>query len=298
MSAGAGHMVNSLFEGNPKNACPTYVAARSGPRDYQIQARANCEDLWRVYEPYADEHFLSQFPLHFHQRWFEMWLTVYLLRAGYDVECRKPGPDIRLQLDGRTIWIEAVCATAGDEGKKDSVPKPVYGRWCRTPMDAYVLRVSNAVAGKADKFKQYIEKGIVGQDDLTVVAINVHEVGLGPYLEDAMKFALYGSGNLALEIDRFTKELVGTRHEEVFSISKKSSGAAVNVRPLVDDSISHVSAAWGFLGCAANSCSDIASDCIQSPSLTSKNRWPEGQISLGREWIFEEVHGAWQGRLR
>lgn len=298
MGTGAGHMVNRLFEGNPQDACPTYLAARSGTRDWQIQARANCEDLWRVYEPYADEHFLSQFPLHFHQRWFEMWLTVHLLRSGYDVECRKPGPDIRLQLDDRTVWLEAVCATAGEEGKKDSVPKPVYGRWSRTPMDAYVLRASNALGGKARKFKRYIENGIVGEDDLAVIAINVHEVGLGNLLRDVMKLALYGSGNPVPRFDRFTKDWVDVRHEELHSVQKKSTGAGVSVQPFLDGSIPHVTAVWGFVGFAANSSSDIDADCIQSPNLSSRNPWPEGMIPMGKEWFFDMTSGELIGELR
>ena len=291
-------MSTGLFDGNPENPCSQYVAARSGTRYDQKRARANCEDLWRTYEPYADEHFRAEFPRRFHQRWFEMWLAAFLLRAGHEVECRKPGPDIRIQLNGRTVWIEAVCATAGEEGKKDSVPKPVHGRVVDTPTNAYALRVTNALSGKAEQFQRNMEDGIVREDDLVVIAINVHDVGLGPYLRDVMKLALYGSGNLVFRIDRHTKELVDTRHEEVNSISKESTGAAVGVRPFVDDSIPHVSAAWGFLGCAANYSPDIAADCIQSPNLTGKNRWLEGKIAMGREWYFREGQAELKGELR
>ena len=291
-------MGNTLFGSNPVNACSWYVAARSGTRPDQKMARKNCEDLWRIYAPYADEHFLSEFPLQFHQRWFEMWLTVFLIRAGHHVTCPKPGPDVRIKLDGQVVWIEAVCATAGLEGKPDSVPKPVYGQVSKTPMNAYALRVTNALRTKAKAFKGYIAQGIVRADDLVVIAINVHEMGLGPHLRDVMKLALYGQGNLVLRFDRFTKEFVDTRHKAVKSISKISNTALVGTQPFLDSSMRHVSAAWGFMGCAANSCSDIAADCIQSPNLTGINRWAERMISLGREWKFEDSRDEWRGTLR
>ena len=291
-------MGNTLFGSNPANACSLYAAARSGTRPKQRMARKNCEDLWRTYAPYADEHFLSEFPLQFHQRWFEMWLTVFLLRGGHNVECPKPGPDIRIELDGQAVWIEAVCAAAGKEGNPDSVPKPVHGQVSETPMNAYALRVTNALHGKAEAFERYITKGIVRENDLAVIAINVHEVGLGPYLRDVMKLALYGQGNMVIRFDRFTKEFVDTRHETVNSISKISNRAPVGTQPFLDSSRPRISAAWGFMGCAANSCADIAADCIQAPNLAGIHRWREGTILLGREWKFEDTQNEWRGTLR
>ena len=226
-----------------------------------------------------------------------MWLTVYFLRAGYNVECPKPGPDIRIELEGQTVWIEAVCATAGQEGKPDSVPKPVHGQFGKTPMIPYTLRVTNALQVKANAFEGYITQGIVRKEDLAVIAINVHEVGLGPWLRDVMKLALYGLGDLAVRFDRFTKEFVDTRHQEVDSILKGATKASVNARPFLDSSMAHISAAWGFMGCAANSSAEITADCIQSPNLSGTKRWPEGKIALGREWRFEEIQNEWRGNL-
>ena len=48
----------------------------------------------------------------------------------------------------------------------------------------------------------------------------------------------------------------------------------------------------------ANSSAAIAADCIQSPNLSGMNRWPEGNIALGREWKFKEIQDQWRGTLR
>src|SRR5690606_24441790 len=116
-------MVASLFESAPAGATPSYAAMRSGANPVAIEARDHCEDLWRDYAPLADTNFRSQFPLHTHERWFEMYLTVALLRAGLNVQCPKPGPDVLLTIGDRRLWIEATCATAGAPGLPDSVPE-------------------------------------------------------------------------------------------------------------------------------------------------------------------------------
>ena len=45
-------------------------------------AKAHCEDLWSDFWEYADEHFVDEFRVNFHERWFEMYLTVSLHSGG------------------------------------------------------------------------------------------------------------------------------------------------------------------------------------------------------------------------
>ena len=87
-------------------------------------AKAHCEDLWSDFWEYADEHFVDEFRVNFHQRWFEMYLTVSFIRAGLAVESQNSGPDISLALGERRVWIEAVCATEGQMGNRT-----LYRRW-------------------------------------------------------------------------------------------------------------------------------------------------------------------------
>ena len=123
----------SLFSGNPANACSTYRYILDSKKSTDRAGREHCEELWNEYRSFADPHFLEEFPLHTHQRWFEMYLTVSLIRAGLNVECSKlkkrGAPDVLITDDDRKIWIEAVCPTAGTEGKPDSVPDPLHKLW-------------------------------------------------------------------------------------------------------------------------------------------------------------------------
>lgn len=223
-----------------------------------------------------------------------MYLTVSLIRSGFDVQCPKPGPDILLNLDGRRVWIEAVCATPGAEGKADSVPKPRMNVWERVPMDPYSLRIAQSLQAKSKKFEDYLQNETVSCEDLLVVAINAALLEAGRHFDDAMQKAIYGMGDPVLLINRDTRQVVDTYREEIESIEKKS-GALVGVQPFFDGSMRHISSAWTFYEYAANLPPKLGADCVQYPNLSCANRWPEGAISLGEEWCFRKSGGAWKG---
>src|ERR1700678_3823768 len=119
--------VLNLFETDDPAADSAYSNVRAPRGEGAAVARANCDELWRDFAPYASEHFRGEFRRHFHQRWFEMYLAVGLLRAGLDIECPSEGaPDVRVQhRDGRVLWLEAVAPTGGEEGNLDRVVQPI-----------------------------------------------------------------------------------------------------------------------------------------------------------------------------
>src|SRR5271167_2405657 len=90
----------------PANASHGYVNLYSAATDEHRKIREHCEYLWRLYKPYADKNFLPEFVLHFHERWFEMYLGACLLTRGVALRpCKLPGPDLLAQVDGRRVWI-------------------------------------------------------------------------------------------------------------------------------------------------------------------------------------------------
>jgi hypothetical protein len=126
MSA-VGLSVPELFQvkppDDPSKAYRNLFEARSGRA---AQARAFCDDIWRDSHDLADLRFLERFPFEFHRRWFEMYLGGSLRRVGLHVEAPKPGPDLRVTLEGRPIYIEAVAPTGGNSWHADSVQEPIY----------------------------------------------------------------------------------------------------------------------------------------------------------------------------
>jgi hypothetical protein len=114
---------HNLYESLPTAAVSGYRSLRDPPSENARVCRDYCGYLWGRFYPYADEGFVQDFPVHLHQRFWEMYLSVTLLDAGHSIVAPKPGPDFGLILAGQRIWIEAVTATPGDAGKPDSVPR-------------------------------------------------------------------------------------------------------------------------------------------------------------------------------
>ena len=273
---------------------------------YCSRARAHCEDLWNDFRELADQNFKTEFASCTHARWFEMYLTVSLVRAGHEVTCPKPGPDILLQVGGRRIWIEAVCATSGESGRPDSVPRIEKGRVYREPTDQYVLRIRNALDEKQRKYQSYKENDVVSVGDVTVIAVNVYEVdGLGPHIGHHFLRSLYGIGDPIVYVGRDRGGVLETGNVSVEAV-RKSSGADVGVRPFVDNSMGHISAVLGAHGGAFvlgahddafNRTNRLGDDFVMYPNLTADSPWPEGLLRVGKEWCFHHTEGSWEGSL-
>ena len=288
--------VRTLFSKSPEEeACLTYTNLWNAKNsDTQAgRGREHCEDLWNDFSCLADDHFLNEFPLRTHQRWFEMYLAVSLKRAGLIVERpkskKKGGPDVMITKGDKRIWIEAVSVTAGNEDKPDSVPpypkegkKPVA---THIPEDQMVLRIRSSLRDKGKKYKGYLKKGIVSQDDVLAVAINVHDLPHGwHHMEPLMMRALYGFGNVITKWNIDTNE-VNSHHAQLTSISKES-GARICVRPFIDRSMSHIAVVLGSSSDMVNLPQRLGDDFALFPNLSCEMVWREGFLQLGKEWVF------------
>ena len=280
-----------------ETSCHIYNDVRNGVNDRCKLVREHCEDLWRDYWKLSDEHFPVEFALQLHQRWFEMYLTVSLYRRGISIKCMKPGPDILAIVDERRIWIEAVCAGKGEPGMADSVPDIPVGAVRDVPIREYVMRIRSSLAEKSEKYRKYANHGVVGPNDLTTIALNVGGIlGLRGNMDECVKRSVYGIGNQIVSLDRISRKVVGRSHESKSSVLK-SSGAAVGIQCFTDGSMAHVSAVLGSEANAFNLPEQLGQDFVLYPNLTATNRWPEGSLSLGREWAFKETDSGWSGML-
>lgn len=274
--------------------CAEYENVRDERNERCAQIKEHCEDLWNDYREYADSHFVSEFSRQFHQRWFEMYLAVSLLRRDFEIISKDEGPDILLDMGDHRIWIEAVCATGGETGLPDSVPKMPLGKVVSVPVREYVLRIRNSLQEKARKFQKYIDDNVVGERDALAVAINIYGIdGIMPDVDHVMMRALYGVGDMVVEFDKYTRKATDVGHESVTEIVKKS-GASVGTMPFVDCSMPHVSSALIFWSSAANHPTRLGDDCMLYPNLTCRIPWREGAIPMGHEWVFAESPEGWK----
>jgi hypothetical protein len=176
--------IPDLFESTDTNADPFYTTVRTSDHPRAVQVRQHCERMWAIYHRYADAQFLAEFPRRFHDRWFEMYLTVTPLQLDAQVQLTQPpGPDILVAHEGRRLWIEAVCASGGEAGRPDSIAEPqfVAGRTVTGPggyeeWDKIALRIRNSIEKKRAAYAEYLRLGIVTTDDLLVIAVNVNKI--------------------------------------------------------------------------------------------------------------------------
>ncbi|HEY7641721.1 MAG TPA: hypothetical protein VH814_18465 [Steroidobacteraceae bacterium] len=293
----------TLFATAPANACAAYTNLRNATEGWQLAGRQHCDNLWHDFQPHADANFVAEFPLHLHERWFEMYLTVALLRAGLNATCPKPGPDVLITTaSGTRVWIEATCATPGATGLPDSVPAPQYAQAGQPPIvtsrptEQMVLRIRNALSIKEAVYRSYLQAGIVAPTDVLAIAINVHAVhGLWADMGDLMMRSFYGVGDLVLTLDRDTGTVVRSHHNQLTHVAKKKTGAPVGVQPFIDSSLPHISAVIGSRADAVNLPNRLGDDMTLFPNLTSSIAWPLGAVERGEEWTFTAGTHGWDG---
>ena len=286
----------SLFSHSHSTPCDeAYRYVKKAVDETAKRMKAHCEDLWCDFSEHADRQFLVEFPLHFHQRWFEMYLTVSLIRMGLKVKCPNSGPDIFLNLGGKRIWIEAVCATEGLPGKPDSVPPTEYGKVQEVPIKQYVTRIRNSLDEKERKFREYKKKGIFKCGDYQVIAFNGGGIsGLLGKLDVCMMRSLYGIGDMFVTFNKTSGTFGKTGHQSILTIAK-TSGAEIGVQPFVDGSMKHVSSALASCANAYNPSTSLCADIVLYPNLSCSNPLPGSMLPAAQEWSFTETEDSWSG---
>lgn len=157
----------------------TYANAMAASNEWTKRARAFCDDLWEDFEPHADPDFLGETRVKFEERFWEMYITVTLIRLGYQVTCPKPGPDVGIVVDGARIWFEAVSPSRGADGSPDQVPEVRNdGKVHNVPNQQMILRYLNSISEKYERqYPNWLRIGVVGRDDAFVIALNPRRLG-------------------------------------------------------------------------------------------------------------------------
>jgi type I restriction enzyme S subunit len=160
-----------------------YRNIRDGEKPIEVAIKAFVERLWTEYEPYCgDNHFLIEAKTQFLQRFWEMYLAVGFLEAGYTLEKTDGAqPDILINHQGRRIWIEAVCPNLGNgPNAVPSLNAAAYeakqqGKGAVVMDYPDLLLIQRYTAKIRDKYQQYrkwLEKGIVSAGEPFIIAIN------------------------------------------------------------------------------------------------------------------------------
>jgi hypothetical protein len=135
------------------------------------------DSVYERTEPFLDRDFLIRLdnaPLASH---WEMYLCHKLLVDGWNLVPTKDrptahGPDfLAVGHDNQRIWIEATTASAGTG--KDKVPEPESVPDVRFLEDeSIMLRYRSSIFEKHAKVQSYLDGGIVGRNDIVIIAID------------------------------------------------------------------------------------------------------------------------------
>src|SRR5262245_36675789 len=157
---------------------PAYLATRDHPLG--VDHRLVVENLWSRFRHLADPHFRTDAQSNFLQRFWEMYLAVTLLEHGFSLQrYGDEGPEFYSNIQGRRVWFEAVAPRPGLGA--DQVPQLVPGEFTEVPTEKILLRFTNALAEKKERYEDARSKGIIAPEDCYVLAINSRGIRHAPY---------------------------------------------------------------------------------------------------------------------
>ncbi|MGX1587877.1 hypothetical protein [Brevundimonas diminuta] len=216
----------TLFDLELEASTDAYRRLREDGRD---EDRACLDALYERYRACLDDNFKDQFARATHDRFFELRLADALAAHGFVLEPAAEGrPDFATRLaDGRRLWVEAVSLSWGRPDNPDRAPELREGLQ-PAPIRQVLLRKTSALKEKRDKFRGYLEAGVVQPDDVCVIAMS--SGGLYPHVEGAglprIVSAVLPFGDELITLDRATGEVIAISHERRAELVK-ANGAAV-----------------------------------------------------------------------
>jgi hypothetical protein len=183
---------------------PTYARLRDGTDPASEERRAFFDALWAEYVPFAPKDYPKKLRIEFHPRWWEMYLTVALVRLGFAVQPNPADvfPDVHLVVDGAQVFVEAVAPTAGT--RSDRVPDPVHQGVIAFPERECLLRLTQALTDKAGDLRKNLSDGVIPGDACRIIALSASDLNqIGSMLDGthpAPLSVLAGAGPLELTI--------------------------------------------------------------------------------------------------
>jgi len=198
-------------------------------------------------DPHFDQELLSGGDVRFAQRLGEMLLAQRLRDAGFVLNSRPKGPDLRATKDGRAVWLELI--TPEPRNFPPDWFEPGEGAWT-VPNDQMLLRWTAAIKEKKDRGQAYLVDGVLTSDEPYVIVVNnallsrwgteLRGISQKPFVVEAT----LGVGPLQIRIDRTTLETVDTGHQHRPNVTNKNQ-SQVPADTFFDPAYRHVSAVMG-----------------------------------------------------
>jgi hypothetical protein len=281
-------------------------------------ARDHYVALWHEYSAaeLADANFVSEITgdkdAKFWQRLWEMMLGRHLSRLGHRLSSAGEGPDFRFEVEGKTVWCEAVMPDPKDlPGDWLTLPEPGEVRVHSVPYEAMLLRWTAALKEKHDKlegrtkkarvtgedvFKPgYRQKGIVADGDCYVIAVNSCQLSAFPKRNgiSGLPFAVetvFPVGPWAFPVLAEQGRL-GDPFRTVRRFVKNHNGSPVATTGFLDPAYAGVSA---LLGCTTANAQDGDLGLIVVHNPLARVPLPVGVLGAAVEYVAHDVGDAYE----
>jgi hypothetical protein len=260
--------------------------------------KRNIENMWSLYEPYADKDFLQEVRKDFHPRFWEMYLGFSLIKKRISLapyNKRKGGPDLLILSEKLKVWLEAVAPTAGTSA--NAVPEREFGVVRDVPDEQIKLRYCSVIDKKYNQYYKYTEKKIILEDDCYVIAVNggaipsaSKEIDIPRIVRCVLPF-----GNEVIEIKLDSLEVLDV-HYQYQDASYNKSGSSVSTNIFLNSKYDVISAILFSNVDALNYPNYPGNDFVLIHNPIAKNPLPIGFIKLGREYWVENStlkHRSW-----
>lgn len=282
-----------IFVDNFTAKDPEYNNIRDGTDERLRAAKKLTQELWAIYHPYADKHFLIEIRKDFHARFWEMYLACTLMHSGYKLSPHiDKGPDIRIAHKSKIIWIEAVAPTGGNPAKPDSIRDPNCSSKVIVTQDVpdrqIILRYRAVIHDKYLKYYEHINSGLISNDDCYVIAVNGHRVpwaindlGLPRIVSSVLPF-----GWPRVTIDKNSLRTVD-RGWEYRPYLKKESGELVDTDIFIKPEYNHISAVISSMDNAVNPTTTMGNNFIIVHNPLALRPLPDDFLKIGWEYRAE-----------
>jgi type I restriction enzyme S subunit len=276
--------MESLFRTYENGNDSKYINLVESNHPVAMETKSFIDSLWVTYEKLADRNFTKEMKIDFDSRYWEMYLTCLLAKNGIPVKCPKPGPDILIECD-HNIWVEAIAPTPGETGYPDSVPQAIEVQ--DYPSEQIILRYRTAIREKFEKkYFQYIESGIIVENDPYVIAISSCKIDIAslyPPIPEIIK-SVFPIGHQQIHINQSDGSVVGNDYKYTDVVEKKS-GNTVSTDLFFDEKYNNISGILYSSANAVNNQSLSGNEIIFIHNPNATNPIPEGFFQFGTEYI-------------
>ncbi len=274
---------------------------------------------WDLKDANFEQEFADGRDEHFYPYLWEMLLARHLKDIGLDISSANEGPDFKIDYQGQTIWVEAICPSPAGlpaEWLESCPPGEVWvGNF---PHEQILLRWTAALKEKKEKLTGrierkhvsgeqilkpgYLARGVVGEDEPYVVAISACQLGPSSlYLHNSISqlpFAVEAAfpvGPIEIVINRKTMEKVDQRYAYRRSI-KKPTGVEVPTDSFLNPDYAGISAMLGTPAGVNAACGETCPIVVVHNPLAT-NKLPVGILGADEDYVAKEIGDYYELRI-